>query len=409
MRSRRRWIILGVVLLVATGGVLWLTAGEPVGGRRLLLGHWRARDALAAVVLIYLAVMFLAAGISRKLMFASWAISIMLFLVTLLLELLSLAGLVNYAVVFQRGYVLGQYPTPNIDVRGETYQDIATLHGVRTAPIAYRYKTDRRGYRNDIDRAEADIYMVGDSVVVAGLVPFEKTFTARVEAELKRPVVNIALVKTGVHAQRKMVREAQVPLKGKLLLHFVFEGNDLYDCREFRRGQDGRKAPVVTRSFTYNLYTTLQEWSQPRSRESTLEYAKFGSEEIHFFTGIHRGMDQEVPYFLKELEGFAQETQEAGGRYAIVYIPDKLRVLGPYCTFPPDSDIKDYLQRLSPLRDPLKQWAAERKIPVLDPTEALQACAAGGKNPWFNADSHPNEVGHAVIADQLLKWDELRK
>ena len=52
----------------------------------------------------------------------------------------------------------------------------------------------------------------------------------------------------------------------------------------------------------------------------------------------------------------------------------------------------------------MQRFCAERGIPFLDTTEALQARFGSGENVYFPDESHLNEAGHAVVADALLAF-----
>lgn len=52
----------------------------------------------------------------------------------------------------------------------------------------------------------------------------------------------------------------------------------------------------------------------------------------------------------------------------------------------------------------MAQLCAEAGIPFLDTTAALTARAAAGENVYFPDESHLNQVGEALIADQLATF-----
>src|SRR5262249_34727263 len=128
----------------------------------------------------------------------------------------------------------GAPAAPTLDVRGTTFEDTALAWGLPAAPIAFRFQTDRRGYRNALDREGGDVYLLGDSCLVAALLPFEETLCGRLEAALARPVVHLALIGIGVYQEAALRDADDVPLEGRLVLHFVFEGNDQADSAKYR-------------------------------------------------------------------------------------------------------------------------------------------------------------------------------
>ena len=67
--------------------------------------------------------------------------------------------------------------------------------------------------------------------------------------------------------------------------------------------------------------------------------------------------------------------------------------------------MKDHL---NPLRQALGSWAEVQGVPFHDLTDVLVTSASAGAIPFFPGDTHLNAVGHAVMAESLLSWDELR-
>lgn len=113
------------------------------------------------------------------------------------------------------------------------------------------------------------------------------------------------------------------------------------------------------------------------------------------------GLEAEQQVIADALEGFASRIRSAGGSYLVVFVPDKLRVLAPFCNFPPDGGIKDAAGELGPFRDFVSQWAERTRIPLLDLTEPLIDSAGQGEIPWFWGDTHMNEIGQSVAAQAL--------
>jgi len=305
----------------------------------------------------------------------------------------------------------GSQRMPYADVSGETYQDIWTRWGIDSPAISFRFKTDSRGFRNDQDRDAADIYLLGDSLLVAGLVPFEHTVTSRLEANLKRPVMNISLIGLSVQAERDLLMEANPPLDGRFVLHFVFEGNDPLDSRTYRlrtkkTDPDSTKDRWRQRSPTYNLLMKFQDLSAPVNRDAERQMGYIGDEPYGFlWVGeMVRGTEAEFPHITAALDDTRKFVESKGGRYAVVVVPEKYRVLAPLCRWPAGSPLADYESNLSPLRGAVLDWCARQNIPVIDLLDALQDAARKGRIPWFPGDTHWNEQGHAAVADALAAW-----
>jgi hypothetical protein len=416
-RSRRD---LAIALLLALLTVVWLalTAHNRSDEPQQFLGLWRLRHVLSAFATIWLASAFLAAAVSRKALFKWLAVSTSAALALLLVEVAGDVGLIN-TTKLQKSQQVNPYGAkrlPNVDVGGVTYQDIWTHWGIKSPAMPYRFKTDARGFRNDKDRDAADIYLVGDSLLVAGLVPFENTVTSRLEQNLGRPVMNISLIGLSVQAERDLLMEANPPLKDRLVVHFVFEGNDPLDSRAYRqqkatKEQVASKIDWKTRSPTYNLLMKLQALTAPVDPLAARRTGYIGDQPYGFLwvAEMVRGTEKEFPYILAALADTRKFVEAGGGHYAVVVVPEKYRVLAPLCRWPDGSDLSDYQSNLSPMSGVVMDWCKREGVPVLDLMGPLQKAAQDGRIPWFQGDTHLNENGHQAAADAIAEWIKSQK
>jgi hypothetical protein len=412
-KSRRTILIAGclgfVALALATLCFTIDTTPSYSPHVRRWFGLWHTRHfLLASFFFLAAATLLLTAVASRRLLLAVFSIVISLALAFALLEAAGAVGLVNWSGLLERRVSqLGTRAVPYLDVAGKTLQDTAPFWGIASDPIQFTYHTDRRGYRNDIDREAADVYLLGDSVLVAALVPFRDTVTARLEKAIQKPVMEIALIGLGPQEEHQIFRDAKLEVRGRLVIQFIFEGNDLLDSKRFReRANKGLSVPFVERSLSHQLLITLQRLTQPVPDVATLRTGMIGEQEYTFVWARESfaGLEGEAVAISDALENFASEIRDAGGEFAIVFVPSKIRVLGPLCRFPPQSDLNDLASHLSPLRDYLHSWSERTKIDLLDLTEPLQDAARAGRIPWFWGDTHWNAEGHAVAAEAMVAW-----
>jgi len=397
------------VVLVATAALLAF-ATDPSETQRRIAGLWRLRTVLLGAAGLWLGGVLLAGACSRgaaRRLVEGTAIAL---LTLAWIELFGQAGLVDYRrrIGGAGAPVLGATAVPRLDVRGTTFEDTALAWGLPAAPVAFRFQTDRRGYRNTVDRDGADVYLLGDSCLVAALLPFESTLCGRLEATLGRPVTNLALIGIGVQQERDLLEASGVPLEGRLVLHFVFEGNDQADSERYRTQVAGA-APAVPRvetTFLWNALLRLQKALQPvdpiaRRRSGTIG----GTTYTFLWTADQfRGKEGEIAPILAALDETRRFVEAAGGRYAVVAIPDKIRILGPLCTWPAGSELADWRAHCSPLPQAVAQWAEERRVPELDLTDALQRAAAAGRIPWWPGDTHWNSLGHEAAGQAVVPF-----
>jgi lysophospholipase L1-like esterase len=129
--------------------------------------------------------------------------------------------------------------------------------------------------------------------------------------------------------------------------------------------------------------------------------------QIHTFLWTAENYEEnasEHDAIMAHVTAAANDVKAAGGRYVIVYVPKKLRVLGPSCKWPAETDIKDLSSWLSPWRERVQTDSNAAGIPFLDLTEPLLASTREGEVPWLWGDTHLNETGHEVMATRVAAW-----
>ncbi len=413
---RRGALVLALaVLAVATAGLwFWAEPSRDVDGGRRLFGLWRTRHLLLALAALWIASVSLAAARSDRALRRAVIVSATLAAAWAALELVGLLGLVSYSQL-NRGQAQeqrGVRAVPHLDESGETREDLALKWNLPSPSIRYRYQTDRRGFRNVPDRASADVYCLGDSFLVAGLVPFEDILSAQLEHRLGRPVMNVALVGLSPQEERELFLASGLDLSGRLVLHFVFEGNDLRDSARWRRAATGQ-APGESwreRTLAHQLVLRLQGLTQDKAAEVELRTGWIDGTPYRFnwLSNSFRGYEDELGPITECLGQMRRYVEAAGGRYAVVLIPAKIRVLGPLCTFGDGSAIADWRAHCGPAPEYLRAWSERERVAYVDLTPALVQSARAGAAPWFPADTHWNAVGHRVAAAAVSESEVVR-
>lgn len=408
-----------LALLVAAGVWLALTTSPPIleGQARQFFGVWRTRSIVFALALVWLALACGVASVSRR-AFTRFALAnASLAFAWIAAEIAGLVAIdwsrVGAATELSE---LGTRPVPHLSESGTTHEDLTRMWGYTGPELPFEYRTDRHGLRNDVDRESADVYLLGDSFLVAALVPFRESVCARLEERLQRPVMNVALIGLSVQAERDLLKELALPLERRLVVQFVFEGNDLLDSASYRRRHEGGseaasepRRSLAERTLLNQLVVRLQKATQPHPAYARLRTGRIGEVDYRFgwVKSSWAGREDEITHVLAALNDVRERVLAAGGEYALVLLPSKLRVLGPFCTFPDDSELRDWRAQLSPLPEHVAAWAREHSIACIDVTDALRACAERGEIPWFPGDTHWNAAGHRVVADALAAWAPL--
>jgi hypothetical protein len=282
------------------------------------------------------------------------------------------------------------------------------MWGVDHDPIPFCYRTNRHGFRNPPELDDADVYLLGDSIVVSALVPSDETIAARLTTAWGRPVMNVALISISPQEEHEIFRESKLPVEGRLVLQFLFEGNDLIDSAHYHHSKQLEAAEddsPTKRSFVRNSVLALQRLTQPTVAQAVHRSCEIGGVR-HFFQWISdawEGLDADPGRIFEAVEAFAAEVRAGGGAFAVIYVPSKLRVLGPECeSWPPGSPLPDFIDA-NPFRAKLHAWAAESDVPVLDVTDPLRESARDGRLPWPWGDTHWNTTAQEVVAGVILE------
>jgi len=383
--------------------IVWLLLSVSDGqDQRQFFGLWRLSSLIIGLGFFWLTIISALSVVSRQAAFKGIAVTLALgfaLAITEVISWFSTDGLWTAGTLSK----LGTEELVRETHSGQTYQDLFNRWGIASDPIAFEYTTDRRGFRHQLDHADPDVFLLGDSILVSALLPFENTVTGQVDEALDEPVVNLALIGIGPQRQLDMLKANVADLTGKRVVQFVFEGNDLLDSSRYKQGKKER-SKVESRSFLYPLMLSVQRWSDPVHPVARRQMGSIQGKDYAFLWDrtSFEGLEDEIQNLQSTLEETRRFVEQAGGTYAVVFVPAKIRVVGPLCDFPEFSNLLPVETHLNPLRGALTEWAERQKVSWLDLTDPLTESAQDGAIPFFPGDTHLNAVGHAVMAKSLL-------
>ncbi|MDH5513825.1 MAG: hypothetical protein OEY45_01560, partial [Gammaproteobacteria bacterium] len=296
----------------------------------------------------------------------------------IVLEFPAMLGLINYQKYLPSGMTWTHkdeklWVKPGINTKGEAPTDLRIVYGIDAPMLPYSFQTDRFGLRNPVDKDNAGVLLLGDSILVAGLVPVEDTVSERLEKALNTRVMNISQIGYSPQESLGRLEDTGLSLDGRLVVHFIFEGNDLLDHKRWRNtfygevekpwiptvNRESVKVPWPDSGLVKTLLNMLLMHKKvlPEKRSAICRTAEETSEKVYFFYDAEmiRENMSEFPQLVSLLEKASVNVKSRGGKYAVVYIPTKISVLHEHCSFETDSHYADPSTRESLLGDQLSK------------------------------------------------------
>ena len=309
---------------------------------------------------------------------------------------------------------------PNTVIEGTTIGNLASsLPNPHPYPVDATY--DGRGFRNERTLDRANVVLIGDSFVEAGLVATPLIASNRLADLLNTAVVNLGQCAYGPQQELIVLRRYAMPLRPEVVAWFFFEGNDLSNIRQY---EDKIKSWAQTvnahdgfsqRCFTKNLFFKLSELTGPlvagaisgtnSASPGELKIGTKSTETLHFlYSGAP--LTESDHRSLTIAQALLQQAREAAsdgnGHFVLVFVPTKFRVYEGLCSFPDDDDACDW--HVNDLPDRLATWCREQEMNFLDLTPALRDAAERGDLVYFPDDTHWSARGNEVAAEAVAQF-----
>jgi hypothetical protein len=361
-----------------------------------------------------------------------------------LLELTAILGFVDYRLVVPRPEWVRNSMSPWEDPRNRPDPELIHIHrpylrvtGSGPGNLAYPYgiphartysfdvRHDQHGFRNDRDLERAAIAVIGDSFVEVPIVEAPSLLSSRLSRLLDVDVANLGQSSYGPQQELAVLRRFGLPLRPRVVLWLFFEGNDLSNLPRYERmvqeSRDGgvRQPGPLDRSFTGNVVAALREYADPepappeevgRKNSCVLRPSSAGGAVTMYFP-FFRAPTRDDLVALKQAQDMFLKARalsaEAGAHFLFVYVPDKYRVYRELCELPPAGF--PTTAQLGEVPGRLRAWSETHAVPHLDLSPALQAAARRGEVVYFTDDSHWNEEGNRIAADEVARVIEDRR
>jgi hypothetical protein len=434
--SSRRWaksLLLAVAFLVWWVGTCWLARDVrpwAIELTKILV----ALGLLGAYALPWSCAIIWARS-PRRMVFRAIGSTLVFSVLLMIVELPAVFGLADYAELWSR--VTGEWGGPSTsfvndwDVgflhpphskwSGRPRSDMAVYWNLpirRAEPMSFT--TDKRGFRNQIDRDEVDIVLLGDSYIEGAYVSDDETCAAVLERATGLRVANQAIAGFGTLQELEVLIHHGIPLRPRLAAWFFFEGNDLYNDVDFEgslpllrehlpyKASGWKWNDFWSRSATRTVYRGLRRTLDPVApnsvdtcglfRDATgvphqMYFNSYGS--LHYDQYEQECFERTKAAFLRGRD----LCRENNIQLVLFYIPMKFRVYGEFCVFPAESPCVDW--KPWNLIDYFREFCHEASIEFVDLTLSMRAAAQSGTLLYVPEDSHWNSAGQEFVAERL--------
>ncbi|MCE3222149.1 MAG: rane protein of unknown function [Nitrospira sp.] len=285
-------------------------------------------------------------------------------------------------------------------------------------PVEFDLRYDQHGFRNDEDRDQADVVVIGDSYVESPMLPNSSLLTTGLSRSLGAPVVNMGISGYGPEQELVVLKRYALTLRPKTIVWLFFEGNDLLQLDP--EDESARREPTITaledsywmRSLTRNLLVLSKKVAKGCVPHQT--YLQFrgifqeatGKQTEMFFwekPAPLRPMDR---LRLERLRSILKEAHELcrrqGVHLVVAFAPVSYRVHQGLENFEPSTPQMRAWQ-VNDLPDQVKSLLGgiSQDIVFVDMTQPLRTAAAAGVLTYLPDDTHWTTEGQRVAGQAL--------
>jgi len=315
-------------------------------------------------------------------------------------------------------------------------------------------RTDRRGYRNQVDLDTYDALVLGDSFAEGSSVSDEHPWPVRLASNTGLTVYNLGMSGYDPLHYLEALREVGLKLKPRVVLCLIYEGNDFRSTKT----DEKRRHPSLSMRFAEYLGRSPVIGSVDKLLIDTFGPINSGGRledagKIDWLPlAIPQGPDARYysfePKQLRDLyqsrEVFAADKhwlnpqrqigemdrlcRDSGSRFVVVFAPNKAHVILPIAPerlvsenvraftaisykdeLPePREFLRNLVKNADAREEVVGEWCRRQAIPFVSLTGALREAVVQGKQAYFTYDQHWTPDGHEVVAQtvhrHLAEW-----
>ena len=283
------------------------------------------------------------------------------------------------------------------------------------------YESDAHGFNNANEvwqRNRMEIAAVGDSFVHGYCVPPEKNFVSLIQQE--RPAtLNLGIAGDGPLLMLATLKEYLPQFAPRIVLWFYYEGNDLIDLQRERKNallmnymKDGFTQPQLARQADIDRAILGQtprlralEETRRKNREEnrvsstlmTFTRLSILRERLGLVGGTSVDETETADFHGRNMDAFRDiivdakmQTENWGGTLEFVYLPEWARYTR-------------YTSLGKSARDEVLKLVRGLGIPIIDIVPVFEAHGDPLSLFPFRGQGHYNEVGHRLVAQEVLR------
>jgi GDSL-like lipase/acylhydrolase family protein len=287
---------------------------------------------------------------------------------------------------------------------------------LKHSEFSFRLKTNLNfpdaGFRGGTLGRPAWGVALGDSFTFGAGVNQEATWVARLADLAKRDVINLGVPGYGPIQYTRAFEKYGLPLTPKIVFYALYT-NDLEDCVRYEQLLRGHKRKMSVKrylrenSVVYNLFSKLTGLKKRRSRY--IEVPNVG------MMLIPRKLND--PYDLgkdkyssgwtlaaRQIEKAYEYSKRIDAKFVLLYFPSKEEVYWDGVKATAAKRFASFEEWRDKLRNNVAEFCASRQLFCLDLSTELRARGSNGEKLYFPIDTHWNEIGHRVVAEEIYKF-----
>jgi len=321
-----------------------------------------------------------------------------------------------------------------------TYPNAPTGYGIVDCTL----RTDGRGFRNQIERGQYDIVVLGDSFAEGSNVSDEHIWPVQLAERSGRSVYNLGMSGYDPLHYLESLRQYGIALRPRYVLCMLYEGNDFRSAKSDRKRKKPstskrlkryvKQSPIISAVDSFLIETfgpvnydgpvkgiEMLDWLPLAIPEGpSAKYYAFAPKQLRDLYHSREDFSRDRHWLnpRSQLAEMNELCRQAGCQLVVVYAPTKAHVMLPIVAdllsadkvraftaisykrnLPePTAFLANLLRRIDGKESVVRDWCRCQSIPFVGLAEALGEAADGGTQIYYTYDQHWTPDGHEIVA-----------